>query len=251
MGLRMGSYVSWRDEASRALMARKPERPLGDVYPDLAFALRPGIGERVDRVRRIGINPMPVFDGRYWPDARADRYARYVAILAEVVAQLRDRGWEPFLFSMQPADERVMRDITAALRETASGALVPIHTPASTEALFDLLRTADLVVPTRFHGALLSLACGRPVVAIAYHRKTRDLMDSVGLGEETVALGDIGVNAIVERVSSLAGKYGSVLPRLDAAVEDHRSRLEEQFTRIARLVARGGCDLGQERVRVS
>jgi polysaccharide pyruvyl transferase WcaK-like protein len=152
---------------------------------------------------------------------------------------------------MQPADERVMRDITAALRETASGALVPIHTPASTEALFDLLRTADLVVPTRFHGALLSLACGRPVVAIAYHRKTRDLMDSVGLGEETVALGDIGVNAIVERVSSLAGKYGSVLPRLDAAVEDHRSRLEEQFTRIARLVARGGCDLGQERVRVS
>ncbi len=72
--LKLAAYVSWRDAASRELVEGVRREWRGYVYPDLAFTLRPDTGERRDTVRTIGINPMPVYDARYWPDANADRY---------------------------------------------------------------------------------------------------------------------------------------------------------------------------------
>jgi polysaccharide pyruvyl transferase WcaK-like protein len=48
------------------------------------------------------------------------------------------------------------------------------------------LRRADYVVATRFHGALLPLVLEKPVLAIAYHRKSRELLESVGQSDQVI-----------------------------------------------------------------
>ncbi len=234
--LRLAAYVSWRDAASRELMEGKRRKWRGYIYPDLAFNLRPDVGMRGDTVRTIGINPMPVYDPRYWPNADAERYSRYVAIVTETVARLRSDGHSVFLYAMQPGDERVIEDISAALRETGAGDAVPTYAPASVDELFGILRSADLLVPTRFHGTVLGLTCGRPVFALCYQGKTADVMEATGLPEALLALDDMTVDRLIAGVRALAGQVPAVYRLIDDAVEGRRRELDEQYVRIARLV---------------
>lgn len=252
VALRLACYVSWRDDASRELMqSDRPESKRGHVYPDLAFTLRPDVGTRSETVRTIGINPMPVYDARYWPDAHADRYASYVAMMTETIARLRRRGFEIFLYAMQPGDEHVIEDIAAALRETGTGGSVPVHAPAGVDELFDLLRTADLLVPTRFHGSVLGLTCGRPVFSVCYHRKTSDVMNATGLTDSVIALDEIDVDRLIAGINELAERVPAVYIRIDGGVEAHRVRLEEQFRRIAGLLCKRGRHAARAEVRPS
>jgi polysaccharide pyruvyl transferase WcaK-like protein len=250
--LRLACYSSWRDEASRELIqGARPDSKRGHVYPDLAFTLRPDVGARGDTVRTIGINPMPVYDARYWPDAHADRYASYVAMMTETVARLRRQGYELFLYAMQPGDEHVIDDIAAALRETGAGWAVPIHAPADVDELFDLLRTADLLVPTRFHGTVLGLTCGRPVFSVCYHRKTSDVMDTAGLVDSVIAIDEIDVDRMVAGINALADRVPDVYIRIDEAVATNRAQLEEQFRSIADLVCQARDRAAEPEVKPS
>lgn len=249
--LRLAAYVSWRDEASRELVEGASRYRRGYVYPDLAFSLRPEVGKRRDTVRTIGINPMPVHDARYWPDADADRYAHYVAIMAEAVTRLRNDGHDVFLYAMQPGDERVIEDIAAALRETGTGHSVPSYAPASVDELFDVLRSADLLVPTRFHGTVLGLTCGRPVFSICYHRKTADVISSAGFPESLLPLDELDVDRLVVGVRALAARVPAVYRLIDDAIDGRRTELDEQYARIARLVDQRRNHVGEPEAKPS
>lgn len=236
--LRLSSYVSFRDAASRELVEGVRPESRGYVYPDLAFTLRPEVGTRRDTVRTIGINPMPVYDARYWPDADAERYAHYVATMTEAVARLRNDGCDVFMYAMQPGDERVIEDIAAALRETGAGDSVPAYAPATVDELFDLLRSADLLIPTRFHGTVLGLTCGRPVFSVCYHRKTADVMNAAGLQESLLPLDELDVDRLIAGVRGLAERVPAVYRIIDEAIDGRRRELDQQYAHIARLIHR-------------
>lgn len=232
--LRLAHHASFRDAASRDLVAQGA-RQRGDVCPDLAFSLPVAPAERRDRVERIGINPMPVFDARYWPDADAGRYQAFVAAMTAVVEGVRALGATPFLFPTQPGDLHVITDIEARL--AARGAHpVEVERPETVEALMDVLASADLVVPTRFHGTVLALVRGRPVVSICYHRKTTDVMASFGLGDAAFPIETLDPNAVVARVQALIERVPGIHEAIDSAGSDHRKALEEQFASLAALL---------------
>lgn len=249
--LGLAVYVSWRDGASRALVEGGRREWRGHVYPDLAFTLRPDLGKRADTVGTIGINPMPVYDARYWPDADADRYAHYVAVMAETVARLRRDGRGVFLYAMQPGDERVIEDIVAALRETGAGDSVPTYAPASVEELFGVLQSADLLVPTRFHGTVLGLTCGRPVFSICYHRKTVDVMSAVGLPESLLPLDELDVDRLIDGVRRLTERVPAVYGLIDDAIDVRRRELDEQYAHIAKIVGQHRHQVGEAEAKPS
>jgi colanic acid/amylovoran biosynthesis protein len=51
------------------------------------------------------------------------------------------------------------------------------------QALLELLKTYDFVIATRMHMAILALAAGTPVMAIAYEFKTHELFNRLQLGQ--------------------------------------------------------------------
>ena len=226
--LGLARHVSFRDAASRTL-ASGAGRSRGTVCPDLAFSLPLNVPEHRGRIERVGINPMPVFDGRYWPIADAERYRAFVTAMAGLVARLREHGFVPFLFPTQPSDLRVIDDLQDLLRESG-GVPAEVQRPETVDELVATIGSADLVVPTRFHGTVLALACGRPVVPVCYHRKTGDVAAAFGLGDLAFPIEDLDPDAVLERVLTL--DLPSTLSRIDQVRQQFRNDLETEYERL-------------------
>ena len=181
LALRLSAYQSFRDEGSQALMASLGIT--GSVHADLAWALpleKPP-GEAAPRGSLVvGLNPFPYQDSRYWPGGERSRYEAYLDAIATLAQGLRENGHTVVLFPTQlRSDPLVIRDITARLAAWNSRGLpVPLEQP-TIETLSDLvatLRSLDLIVSGHFHGVLLGLRLGKPVVALSYQPKTVELV---------------------------------------------------------------------------
>ena len=89
--------------------------------------------------------------------------------------------------STHPRDALLAREILTVM-DQEHGIRLPaalrVRASATVTELLGVLQSADLVVPTRFHGALLSLLLERPTLAICYYQKTHDLMMDFGQGED-------------------------------------------------------------------
>jgi polysaccharide pyruvyl transferase WcaK-like protein len=244
--LRIADYVSVRDKGSLRVLREIGVRRDVRVAPDLAHGLA---HEPVPRERRAGdrlsratvaINPMPIFDGRYWPEWAPDKYARYVSELAAFAVALVKEGYEPFFFSTHPRDALLAREILTVM-DLEHGIRLPdalrVRASATVTELLGVLRSADLVVPTRFHGALLSLLLERPTLAICYYQKTHDLMMDFGQGEEfAVAIEEFRGADAMARVLSLEARTEELTALMRQRNTDCRAALDEQYDLIFGLL---------------
>jgi polysaccharide pyruvyl transferase WcaK-like protein len=242
--LRLADYVSVRDEGSRRLLAEIGVRREILLFPDLAHGVRhePGPAARRDRVpgrATVAINAMPVYDRRYWPEWSEEKSQRYTAELAALAAALVKDGHGVFFLATHPMDALVAREIIA--RVAAEHGQPPwdgelVRCPATVSDLLRELESADLVVATRFHGALLSLRVERPMLAICYHRKTRELAMQFEAGDFAVALDDLRSADAVERLRRLAGQAEELVPAIRQKGDDYRLALRDQYDRVFRLL---------------
>ncbi len=211
------------------------------VLPDLAFGLPApdGGASRVGKPRPVvAINPMPVFDDRYWPDKAKDLYRGYVEKLAAFADWLLERNYPVFFFATQPKDEFVIRDI-GALMTKKDGLRLDGNYPISVEKVLARISEADIVLATRFHGIILSYVANRPVLGIAYWNKTKDVMESLGqsayLANPTGLLGtggDFSLADLLERFHLLESRLEDEKVRLAAAVKSLRGELDAAFDRL-------------------
>lgn len=240
--VRCADYLSFRDAGSQRLVAAVPREGSAHVFPDLAHSLvLPARGHRADNRGKptVGINPMPLYDDFYWYTTDKERYARYVRSLTELVEHLVDAGYPVFFFPTQLKDLNVADEIVRAMHPDRARGLVqpePVKRPHSVEELMSVIETADIVVATRFHGTLLSLHARRPVLAICYYRKTRELMREMGQEDFAIEFDDLTGPELVQRFHRLEAR------RLEAAAEITRvddayvEALENQYRTIFSVI---------------
>lgn len=240
--VRCADYLSFRDAGSKRLVAAAPRNGSAHVFPDLAHSLiLPSRGHRVDNGAKptVGINPMPLYDDFYWYKSDRERYARYVRSLAEFAQHLVDAGYPVFLFPTQLKDLNVADEIVRAMHPHHARRLVqpePVKRPHTVDELMGIIESADIVVATRFHGTLLSLHARRPVLAICYYRKTRELMREMGQEDFAIDFDDLTEAELVRRFSRLEAR------RLEAAAEIARvddgyvAALESQYRTIFSII---------------
>lgn len=255
LALRCSAWHSYRDEPSRMLVEGPGHDLGGRVYPDLALALASGRDRDAPplallpaRDRRIGINVMPVFDGRYWPTDRPEQYRAYIDAVAGFIGDLQREGERPFLFATQPADQHVIDDILQRLhtdRATAEAAGLVVNA-GSVDELMALLAETDAVVATRFHGTVLALALNRPVLAICYHRKTADVMATFGVGEHVLDFADVNVQTLKQGLAAVLADVGAIRERQARELSRCGPRLAEQFDAVAAIARSKGPLLAPE-----
>ena len=251
MALRLADYASFRDQASRQLIERKRSHRFGEVFPDLAHGLafqvrdmrkeNPGSAKRT----KVGINPMPVYDRRYWhaPDDR--RYREYVERLASLASMLRRDGYGVFFFPTQTRDESVIRDILSRLEEDAHETVNRrelVREAKSVSELMDVYAEADMIVATRFHGVLLALRAERPVLGICYFRKTRDLLREMGQEACAVDLETFTALDLYERLRALEANRAGALDEIHKRGEAYRADLRAQYAQVFELMADSAGD---------
>jgi polysaccharide pyruvyl transferase WcaK-like protein len=231
VALRLADYRAFRDEPSRACAARLGAPAPLHVYPDLAYGLNdlrqatPAPGGRT-----VAVNVFPHYDGRYLP-AAACRYQRYLETLASLTARLLERGYRIVLFPTQlRADPPAIADLKARLAQLPEWATLrqQVVEPdvATVGDLIDILGSSDVVVSTRFHGALLALALGRPVLALASSAKTTQAMQEMGQSE-------FAFNADDANADELVAAFERLEERREAISVDVRRRALERAALLA------------------
>lgn len=245
-GLALASYVSLRDHDSQQVLRDAGFHGETKVYPDLAHSLEssPGEGEATRREGgkvTVAINPMPVYYSEYWPEHDAEKYRRYVRAVGEFADRLAGAGYGVFFFSTQPKDELVIKDVLSVCTAPSidrNGGSSRSH--ATVAELMRTLRSADVVVATRFHGIVLSLLAERPVLGICYQPKNFQLLSSFGQEGYAIDFETVSADGLWDRFKRLEARRAIEAERIGARERECKEALMEQYRRLGALAGGGG-----------
>lgn len=237
LALRSAHYISVRDCGSQTIVRSLVPDLVSKVTPDLAFSLnaftnhsQPILLQSPPQSGTIGINLMPIFDPRYWPEANPEKYCRYVDAHAGLIRHLLQEGRRVVLFGSQPADEWVADDIINQLDgcdiTDASVTSLKIRT---VRELIEVILMCDLVVATRFHGILLSLRCGKPVIGINYYKKNYELLEPFGLSRFSVEPDNLEATTLINNFVDLWRERITIAAAIDQTTKAYRDQLARQY----------------------
>ena len=251
-------YTTVRDRVSAVTVASFGVPRAYPVYPDLAWGLdlsrfigrskgASGQSREAPRENRsprtVGVCPMAYRHPDLWARSEADAegYDRYIRALADFCNRLLVQGYDVVLFPTQiridvtpvrDVLERISPDLVHRVR------LWPVD---GVPELVKCLASVDVVVASRFHGVLLSLRAGRPVLSLAYQKKCNELLEEFGEGEFGLDIHDFSAQELWERFERLRDHFGVYVDRLQAHIGENRRRLDAQyqscFERLCRSAA--------------
>jgi polysaccharide pyruvyl transferase WcaK-like protein len=240
MALGLAAYRSFRDEASRKLLADIGFDRNDPVYPDLAHNLQAIHETTTDRkhgARKIvGIGPIGYFKPECWPEAAAEVYEHYCQKLVCFIDGLIKQGYRiSFLPGEAHYDQLVIKDLKNRLAEMAhtesSGSL--IHLPIETvDDLVSHLKVVDYVITSRFHGVLLSLDLGVPVIALSHQSKIDSLMRDSGQAHFCLPISDFEAVDLATLFRDLVEQEEKIKEMLRVKSHSFRTSLEDQYERI-------------------
>ena len=241
--LRLAHYRSYRDDDARQCIVGLGVPGDHPVVPDLVFSLHVDPPRRPAAPARrpvVGINPMPVFDDAYWPENDPRVYGPYVHTLASFADWLVERGYDVLFFATQLlADHPVIDHVRSLMRRglTFRGEeRVIARRIGSFEELVAVIDALDLVVATRYHGTLFTLIRRKPVISIAYQRKSIELMRQVGQGENAIDIGQLTLPALQERFVALEGCGAQSAEAVRRRLPAVREALKAQYDRVFALL---------------
>jgi polysaccharide pyruvyl transferase WcaK-like protein len=239
--LNMVDYRSYRDAISSKLMASlgiKGEHP---VFPDLVYSLRlpePKPSAAGSQRVVVGTNPVPFFGAHYWPTPDEGRYQEYVHKFAKFAEWLDKNGRSVLFFPTQVrADVITINDIRAAMNGSGNSPNLLARQPIQNlEDLVSEISRADLIVANRYHAILISLMMNKPVLGIAYHEKSRALLEQAGQGDYVLNIEDFKTEELIERLEALEANAPALKKRIGERMAPLRKALEEQYDAVFGLI---------------
>lgn len=239
--LRWCSYRSFRDVISSQLVEGLGVGGPNPVYPDLAYSLRLPATRPVPREGKkvvIGVNPVPFYDGRYWATSNPTRYREYIEKFVRFTEWLDKNGYSTLFIPTQVrADVLTIEDIRTRLNRAASSTSVfSGRTIGGIDDLVSEIGRADIVVANRYHGILLSLALNKPVLGIAYHEKSRALLEQVAQGEYVLNAADFTTEDLILKTKSLHANIAQCKKEIASRLAPLRDALEQQYDAVFALI---------------
>ncbi|WP_181782442.1 polysaccharide pyruvyl transferase family protein [Pseudonocardia pini] len=225
------TYLSYRDEYSRAAMRRMGLRERGDrVVPDLVHAL-PAPPAVAGPTGVVGVGVLD-FHGDNADRGRAEEvHARYVAAVQQLVDGILDSGHDVRLLVGDRADEAVVRLVRADVAAHRPAELGRVHADpvTSLDGLMRQMVGLDAVVATRFHNVVCALRTARPTVSLGYSAKNEVLMAEVGLGAYCHRAGRFDPREVLDQLADLLATREAVSAEIAHRTAGYRRALDEQF----------------------
>jgi polysaccharide pyruvyl transferase WcaK-like protein len=238
--LHFADYASLRDAGSQQLIQTCGYKGDTHIYPDIAHSLkidqiqpRPLTGiQESKQLPIIGINPMPLYDSRYWCVHDDRKYNTYLNKLVQFSNRLLAEKYPIFFFATQEKDNNVINDLIPLLDKDNLEAM-PLESlvlcSKSVDELMAIISSTDIVVATRFHGTVLSLLAEKPLLGICYYRKARELMIDMGQGDYAVDLDTFAVEDLWKRFKRLEANRAAEKEQIRKHNSAYRSALNRQY----------------------
>ena len=236
---RSAYYLSFRDEASRAVMRRQGlDTSRYPVCPDLVFALPVSRDTPVDP-HAVGVGVMAYYGSNEDRSQAEEVYAAYVAKMTSFVRWLIDSGRSVRLFVGDEVDQPVIDEILADIRRCRPG-LDPSRItgpPVTTyPELISVVGPVATVVATRFHNVLFALQLGKPTVSVGYSPKNDSLMADVGLGEYTQHARLLDVEKLKAQFTQIEGQAPRVRELLGDVLPERAAQARAQLDELGRVL---------------
>ena len=246
IALGKADYLSYRDNGSKQLVESRLKKIDGKVYPDIAHSLPcettnndPEANVRSEKI--VGINPMPVYDRRYWFEPDDKKYNSYIIKMADLCSQLMQKGYRVKLFGTQKNDADVIVDIVNLLKkgklEISTEQLNNIETvmDQTVSELMQTIDSCDVIFATRFHAIVLPLKHNIPVIGICYYRKSSELLNEVGLGDFHVPIDNFTSNELINKFTKLMQIDTEARKSIASVYSDYETELDEQYESLSKI----------------
>lgn len=236
--VRLSTYRSYRDEASRASLSRRGLDVSSDqVYPDLAFALPAPEPARGDP-QVVGIGVMDYHGNN--DKRRHGKHLResYLTEMKRFVRWLVDNGRDVRLFvgDANGSDDVVVREILADIRAHQPH-LDPTRVIAEPVASFaELMRAISnvgSVVAVRYHNVLCALKLSKPTISISYSGKHDALMTAMGLAEFCHPVATLDSPRLVRQFEELQRRSEELRQTLTESNAKKSRLVEDQFAALS------------------
>ena len=237
--IRLGHFHSYRDEDSLGLIEGSNARMNGAVYPDLACNLeftRSEINYSTNSAI-VAINPMPVY-GDYWFIKDETKYRDYLTVLADFIFHLDSRGCQIVLFPTQTRDMDAIHDLVDIVGEKGTS-MVPnirIEATAETQDVMRVIQSAHVIVPTRFHGAVLGVLARRLVLGVCYQAKAAAVLAAAGQQEYAFMLDEMSGQDLIDAYDRLWHNKTSALAAIGQRSSQIRAEVESQYQHVLTLL---------------
>ncbi len=206
-------------DASSAGVLRELDVPVDRVSEtrDSVFGLYDLVTDQKKPSDREAIMGVSVYMVQKRTPAERDAYA---AALSRLVDHAADQGYRVQFFPMQKnhADVPCIQNIIAACQNKDRVSVVD-WCPEAPEHI-KMIADCRMFVGHKTHSVVYALAVGTPVIAIAYHRKTREFMEQFGLQEYCIPDEELDGSDLV----SLFDKAASRLNEISATELKHACR---------------------------
>jgi polysaccharide pyruvyl transferase WcaK-like protein len=202
------------------------------VVPDMAFSIDvPDEGHSLaDDRPKIGLSPMVYLDPQTWPEKDPTRYRQYLDKLIRIAESCISRGLDVYLFASDGPDNRAIDQIIEEVASRSSGVTQGLLTKIDTGTVDRFVGVAselDIVIATRLHGVILSLAAGSAVVALSYDRKVAAVMEEVGQSEACLDADRFSADEVTALIEAML--KDSPIPDIEPKIRACRKRVLEQF----------------------
>ena len=244
--LNLAAYHSFRGRASKRFVEKLGVSGQPVASTDLVYSLRLEAADNSARdkasTRVVAINALPYFDERYWPESNSQVYSRYVSQMANFALWLLNRGYSIVFFPTQlRADPWAIADIREELErlwkgKASSKAKLLDWPTQSIEDLVATISAADFVVATRFHGIVIPFALGKPVLGIAYHSKSTDVMEQMGQRRYALDVNELNLPLLQERFAQLEAEGPSIQREIAGRLATVREDLDQQYDKVFRFL---------------
>jgi polysaccharide pyruvyl transferase WcaK-like protein len=234
-------YRSYRDDVSSRFVENLGVKGRHPVFPDLVYSLQlpaPKSAPAGSQRTVVAANPVPFFDGRYWPTHDSIRYQDYVSKFARFAEWLDQTGHAVLLFPTQArADVYAIDDIRQAMNGSSqSPNILHCNKIDTLQDLVTEISRADFVVANRYHGILISLMMNKPVLGIAYAEKSRALLEQVGQAEYALDISDFTTENLIERLRSMEENAPAIRRKIADSIAPFRKALDEQYDTVLGLI---------------
>lgn len=237
--LSLASYCSFRDEESKYLVQKIGVSGDLQVFPDLAYSLNL-VTPRSKHAREgrltVGINPLPLDSPFYWIGHNPAAHCNYVNTLAAFAVWLLCRGYRVVLFPTQlRVDPPVIEELHSATKRIVDPryeASLFVPRVRSFDDLISTISDLDIAVVTRFHGVVFSYLLHKPVLGIAYHKKTQEMMEKFGQSDYVTDVELLNVDWLIERFLSIADRRSTIAQQVETKMAEMRKSLGQQYDQV-------------------
>lgn len=119
----------------------------------------------------------------------------YVFLMSEILKCYLADGCTLVLasFCKEEGDEKAIEAILEAMNiKNDSRVQVLLYNGINTDEMLSSLASSDYIIASRFHGTILAMNAGRPVLPVIYSDKTRNVLEDLSFEGITVDLRNLG-----------------------------------------------------------